>query len=494
MSFERDKASGKLGHKIAKKLGTKKRSLQSQLPRPCSAPLRGLEKIEKVVKEVDHFLSPFQIYWGSEDIHRWSRDGDTKRAARNYCLGLLLPGTRKNMTGIASRLKIDNNVIQQFITDSPWDYESVVATNIKAMSDLLTCKDGAIIFDDTGQAKKGKKSPGVARQYSGTLGKVGNCQVMVTSVYAIPGALCNADATYWPITMDMYLPKGWFEDEERTKSAGIPSNILFQTKPEIALNHMKLIQQEHVPHCAVIADAGYGTNGNFRRQLRMMKEPYALAVTPSKLSTIPEEIPLISTERKGEIELLIPKEVTPKSAALIASEICDSQWETIQWNEGTKGMLYAEFVRKRVRVTQDGKPTDETGWLIIERTVQGEIKTHICWGLDALSLEKLVALIHLRWTVEQCFKQMKREVGMADFEGRKWLGWHHHVAMVILAFSFLCLLRILEGDDSGPLPTLPKVRREFLWLYTQRFLEIRLKIPPDEAASILTDLPFLVPE
>ena len=496
MSFESDKTSGKLGRKIAKKLGTKKGSFKSKLPIPCLPPRRGLLKIERVVKEVDHFLLPFQTYWGSEDNHRWSRDGDTKRAARNYCLGLLLPGKRKNMTGIASRLNIDNNVIQQFITDSPWDYESVVATNMKAMGELLTSKDGVIVFDDTGQAKKGTKSPGVARQYSGTLGKVGNCQINVTGVYAIPGDSRNADAIYWPLTMELYLSKEWFEDDERIKAAGIPSDMAFRTKPEIALDHLNVIRDENLRHRAVIADAGYGTDSKFRKQLRTLKEPYALAVTPSNLSVVPEETPLIPPGKGGSpgrppTGPRFPLNVAPKRTSEIATEIGDEEWKTIEWSEGTKGSLSAQFVRKRVRVSYDGKPTDETGWLLIERTLQGEIKTHICWGLDTFSLEDLGKLIHLRWTVEQCFGQMKREVGMVDFEGRKWRGWHHHVAMVILAFSFLCLLRILESNTSDPLP---KIRREFLRLYTQRFLEIRLKISPPEAASILVDLPFLIPE
>lgn len=370
---------------------------------------------------------------------------------------------------------------------------------MRAMKGLLATKEGIIIFDDTGQKKKGKKSPGVARQYSGTIGKTGNCQVIVTTVYTIPGKSLNADAIYWPMDMELYLPEKWFENPQRCKEAGISSERRFQTKPEIALEHLKRIRAENVPHRAVIGDTGYGTGGDFREELRVLKEPYVLAVTPSMISVVPEETYIRPPGQKGPRGAptkypTLPKGVIPNTAEKISADVLDEEWITIEWNEGTKGKLHGDFVRKRVCVIHDGRPTDEKGWLIIERTVKNEIKAHICWGLDNCSLEEIVKIIHLRWTVEQCFAQMKGEVGMADFEGRKWRGWHNHAAMVILAFCFLCLLRITESNDSGPLPTLPQIRREFLRIYTQRFLEIRLKISPEEAASVLEDLPFLVPE
>ena len=485
--------------KIEVRIGVKTGEFKPRAPGRHSSSNRGLFQIGKVVKEVDNFLSPFKIHWGSDDGHKWSRNDDTKRAARNYSIGLLLPGRRKNMTGIANRLNIDNNAVQQFISDSPWDTRSVISTNMNGMRDLLTTNDGVIVFDDTGQVKKGTKSPGVARQYSGTIGKIGNCQVIVTSVYTIPGKTRNADAIYWPMNMDMYLPEKWFEDGQRLKAAGIPHDKVFQTKPEIALEQMDLIRNQKIPHCAIIADAGYGTNGDFRKELRRIKEPYALAVTPSKISVVPEGTPILPPGQKGlrgraTKHPTFPEGIISETAAKISADIRDEEWITVDWNEGTKGRLFADFVRKRVCVTNAGKPTDETGWLIIERTNGGDIKAHICWKLDNHSLEELVKIIHLRWTVEQCFAQMKGEVGMTDFEGRKWRGWHHHAAMTILAFCFLCLLRVLESESSEPLPTLPQLRREFLRVYTQRFLEIRLKISPEEAASVLEDLPFLIPE
>jgi len=403
------------------------------------------------------------------------------------------------MTGIAGRLNVDNNVIQQFISDSPWDYKSVISTNTAAMTDILASEKGVIVVDDTGQAKKGDKSPGVNRQYSGTLGKTDNCQVIVTTVYTIPGELRNADAIYWPMNMELYLPEKWFENRKRCVEAGIPPDITFRTKPKIALKHIKILSDAKVPHCAVIADAGYGTNGDFRGVLRKLKEPYVLGVRLSHISVVPEETPIIPPGQKKArgrptIYSSLPDGVVPKTAKEIAIGIRGEEWETIEWNEGTKGKLHADFVRKRVRVLDNGRPTDETGWLLIERTMENELKAYICWEFDKSSLEEIVKLAHLRWTVEQCFLQMKGEVGMTDFEGRKWRGWHHHAAMVILAFCFLMLLRISESSESDYLPTLPQIRREFLRLYTQRFLEIRLQISSEEANSVLEDLPFLVAE
>ena len=491
--------SNETKRKIDGRIGPKMGLFKPRAPGRYSSRNQGLFQIGRVVREVNSYLSQFRVHWGSESNNQWSRNDDTKRAARNYCIGLLLPGRRKNMTGVANRLNVDNNVVQQFISDSPWDYKSVVLTNMMAMSDLLSTKDGVFVVDDTGQAKKGNQSPGVARQYSGTLGKTDNCQIIVSTDYAISGVARNADAIYWPMLMELYLPEKWFKDPIRCEKAGIPSDITFRKKPQIALEHIKALIKAKVPHRATIADAGYGTDGDFRMELRALEEPYALAVRLSHISVVDEKTPILppgQKRAKGRPTeyITLPKGIKPKTAKRISEEIQEEEWKTVEWNEGTKGTLKADFVRRRVRVCSNGRPTDETGWLLMERTIENEIKAHICWRLDDYSLEDLSKLVHLRWTVEQCFEQMQGEVGLTDFEGRKWQGWHHHAVMVILAFCFLVLLRILESDELGPLPTLPQIRREFLRIYTQRFLEIRLKISPEEAESVLEDLPFLVPE
>jgi len=454
---------------------------------------RGLFKIGSGMRGLPRFFKRFSHHWEG-----WSRSKETKRAARNYLMGIILPGKRKNMSRVSRRVRLEPNVTQQFITDSPWDPKEVMATNVRVMSSKVACEEGVIIVDDTGQEKKGKKSPGVSRQYSGTLGKTGNCQVFVGCWDSIPGRNRNADAAYWPTGMKLYIPEEWFEDEQRNKQAGIPDDVEFQTKPEIALDLINHVR-EIVPHRAITADTAYGINGKFRSVLREWEEPYAVAVTPSDISVVPEDTPLIPAGAKAgrgrpQIHPRFPKDVKPKTADVIATEIPDKDWEEVEWSEGTKGKLSARFARVRIRVAKNGRATDEVGWLLLEKTKADELKTYMCWGLDDAPLKELVKIAHIRWVVEQGFKQMKVEIGLDDFEGRKWIGWHHHAAMVMIAFCYLMLLRI-EGNPSGnKLPTLPQVRRELARIFIRMIYELKFNLSPEEADEFLEEYPVLIPE
>lgn len=459
----------------------------------------GLFKIGTAVKDLDPYLNGFQQHWGIEKGNKWARSTNTKSSARNYMVGVMLPGKQKNMSKIAKRVAVDSNNIQQFISDSPWDPDAVMETNIEVMNRLTGDPRGIFIVDDTGQLKQGKTSPGVVRQYSGTIGKVGNCQVAVNCVYAVPAQKRNADIIYWPTGMSLYLPEEWTSDHKRRRKAGIPEELEFKTKPQIGLELLEKARMGGLPHQATVADAGYGTDFAFRKQLRDWKEPYVVGVRPDHISVVPEETEIILPEKKpgpGRPPKYpqLPNTVHAKTANEWFRGIKDEDWKTIAWTEGTKGTLQADFVRYRVRVVHDTHPTDETGWLLFERTSEEDWKVYMCWGLDDCSLEDLVKFAHSRWVIEQTYKQMKQELGLDQFEGRKWLGWHHNAAMVMLAFSYLMLLRIIHDPGEGPFPSLPQIRRELLRYYTRRFLELRLNLSVDEADAVLDDLPFLIPE
>jgi len=455
---------------------------------------RKLFPIGRGLKQLSSFFTRFTSHWTG-----WSRCKETKKAAQGYLSGVVLPGRRKNMSGVARRIRLDLNIVQQFITDSPWDHQKVMATNIQIMSKATAQPEGVIIVDDTGQEKKGAKSVGVNRQYSGTLGKTGNCQVFVGCWYSIPGEERNADAWYWPAGLQLYIPEGWFEDPERCKEAGIPNDVLFQTKSEIGLDLINCVREEQVPHCAIVADADYGTDGVFRDTLRQWKEPHVVAVIPSDFAFVTEDTPVIPAGTPYACGSLrkhpgFPRNIKPRTADVVAHEIPDKNWQTVEWSEGTKGKLSARFYRMRVRVTKTGRPTDEIGWILFEITNDGELKVYMCWGFDTDPLETLVGLAHSRWVIEQGWKQMKGELGFDEFEGRKWRGWHHHAVMVAIAFSYLMLLRINDASPGQKLPSLPQVRRELLRIYTRRVFECHLHISPDEADMILDDIPFIVPE
>lgn len=453
----------------------------------------GLFQVGASIRDLPEYSKQFKSYWSG-----WSRDNNTCSSARNYLTGITLPGKRKNMSRISFKLNLDQNIIQQFITDSPWDADSVMEHNARIMSNNLANDLGVLIVDDTGQGKKGTKSPGVKRQYSGTLGKTGNCQILVGCTYAIPGKTRNADAVYWPTGLSGYLPKEWCENTQRRKEAGIPNKVVFRTKPEIALELLDNVRQI-TPHQAVTADSGYGGNGDFRKGLRDMKESYVVAITPSDISVVPEDTEILPPGRKvghgrRQIHPNFPKDIHPKTADQMVKDLSDKDWERIEWSEGTKGKLSAQFARIRVRVASQGRPTDEVGWLVFERTRDEELKVFMCWGLDGASLEDLVKIAHIRWTIEQCFKQMKGELGLDDFEGRKWEGWHHHMAMVIIAFCYLMSLRVGVYAFEGKLPTLPRIRREVAYLHIRKIYEQKFSLTTEEADDFLEEYPVLIPE
>lgn len=446
------------------------------------------------LKQISEFLSNFTPHWTG-----WSRSKNTRIAGRKYITGLILPGKQKNMSGISKRVKLDQNVVQQFITDSPWNAEEFMKTNIRVMSKETANDAGVLVIDDSGQKKKGNKSPGVKRQYSGTLGMVGNCQVFVTSWYCVPKGNRNADTTYWPTGMRLYIPEDWFDDEERCAEARLPKDLEFKTKQEIALDLIGNVCEEKVPHRAITADTAYGNDGKYRKKLREMKEPYVFAVTPSNISVIPENTSLIpagTKARNGHIRKYpaLPADVKPKTADKLREEINDNDWQRIEWSKGTKETLSGLFSRIRVRVVTDDRPSDETGWLLFERRKGVELRVYICWGLDDASIEELVRIAHIRWFAEQGFKQMKGELGLDEFEGRSWKGWHHHAAMVSVAFSYLILIRSFVNQNNEKLPTLPKVREEMARIIVRKALVRRFKISPEEADAFIDDEPYIIPE
>lgn len=454
---------------------------------------KSLFRIGSSLKGFPAYFHRFHEHWS-----KWSRSKDTVIAAKNYFIGITLPSKQKNMSQVAKRTRLDKNVIQQFISDSPWDADAVLATNISTMSRKFSDDKGILVVDDTGQGKQGTKSPGVKRQYSGTLGKTGNCQILVESMYVTPGITKNADAIYWPTGMRLYLPKEWCEDKQRRKEAGIPEDVEFKTKPEIALDLLDQAR-ETLAHQAVIADAGYGSNGNFREALRERKEPYILAVTPSAISVVSEDSPIIpigtkTKQGRSRKQPAFPEDVKPKTANIVANDVSKEEWKEVQWSEGTKRDLSGSFVRLRVRVAKDRRPTDETGWLLLERDRTGELKAYICWGVDPLPLEELVEIAHTRWVIEQGFKQMKGELGLDDFEGRKWRGLHHHIAMVIIAFCYLMSLRVEDFSIWMDLPSIPQIRREVTRLFYRRIYEIKFDLTAEEADEFLDEYPVLVPE
>lgn len=381
------------------------------------------------------------------------------------------------MKRISASMNMDLNRIQQYITESPWDPFRTTGSIADRLMPKYTSEEGILVVDDTGMQKQGTHSVGTQRQYSGTLGKVGNCQVGVNVIYVNPGRDRNADLVPFPLGMELYLPESWMDNPSRRKKVGISSDAVFRTKHEIALGIIAQARQRGIPYKCVVSDCGYGNDSGFREQLRLHHDPYALAVDPDTLRVIDADAPLVypgssqdnSHSRKHPA---YPKEIVPYSPSQLARWTTNAEWELVRWSEGTKGPLEGLFYRRLVRVVHPQKSrraTDEVGWLLLEKHPDG-LKAYLCVGLDSMTLEELVKIVHQRWAVEQFYEDTKQMLGLDEFQGRSWLGWHHHMAMVCLAYVFLSIIRA-ESPKGAPLPPFSEV----LWfvvleVITNRFM------------------------
>jgi SRSO17 transposase len=374
------------------------------------------------------FLDEMLVVLGRTERRQW---GDV------YVRGLLTASGRKATASMAARVS-DGNVqaMQQFIGQSPWPWESLRKGLAQRMTTALS-PAAAWVVDDTGFPKKGTHSVGVSRQYSGTLGKIGNCLVAVSLHYA-------TDDAAMPLDFALYLPEEWLE-EERRQRAGIPKDVTFQPKWGLALSLIDRALAWQIPDGVVVADAGYGSTTEFRAGLAKRKLLFVVGVentTAVWVGTGNLEIP--PSGRRGRPR----RKPLAAGQALSVTEVSRSWpqtfWQRITWREGSKGPMASRFAAVRVLPShsyQHGGDKEATLWLLAEWP-EGEPAPTKFWlaNLPAdTSLLGLVRLAKIRWWIEQGYQQLKDELGLDHYEGRSWLGWHHHVTMTMLAFAFLTL-------------------------------------------------------
>ncbi len=357
-----------------------------------------MEKIvasDRPLPEVADYLSTYNRYFvrteGRENLER-------------YSTGLLSDIPRKNGVTIEDSVPGTNNQrLQSLLTGIQWDDKGVNQEHVEQMRDNVFLGDGVLIHDDTGIPKQGDHSVGVARQHCSELGKVANCQVVVTCHYADPAAS-------WPVNARLYLPRRWTDDPERMTQAGVPEDIEFQTKPEIALALLDEANRIGVPHKAVVADSGYGGNDTYLSGLEQRKEHYVNAV-PCDFSVILEDAPEGNVQRADVVMHQFPK----------------SKWRTIRWREGTKGWLRKKFVAVRAYRALNGE-RKTLGWLFLavgDPTYgqKGKWKYYFSDFPAETPLEKLVEYGHRRWRIDRFYEDAKNELGLGDYQGRKWIGF-----------------------------------------------------------------------
>jgi SRSO17 transposase len=354
-----------------------------------------------------------------------------------YVRSLLLNGERKSIEPLAQRLPEGNvQAMQQFIGQSPWDWNPVWERLARRMTSELAA-DSAWVVDDTGFPKQGTHSVGVERQYSGTLGKTGNCQIAV-SVHHV-GEQGNA-----PLGWRLYLPESWTKDAERRKEAGIPEELVFRKKWELALDIIDQIRDWGLPDQVVLADAGYGDGTEFREELEKRGLAYAVGVTPQVGVWLkPPKINVPEAEHRGRPPTAVRYGPQHPMMAQEAARQAKG-WKKIRWREGSKGWLESRFWAARVQPShryQDGRPPGKPVWLLVEwpESEQAPTKYCLCDLPAHYTPRRLVRLVKCRWKIEQDYHQLKEELGLDHYEGRNWRGWHHHVTMVMLAHAFLTL-------------------------------------------------------
>jgi SRSO17 transposase len=371
---------------------------------------------------------------------------DREIPLRNYCIGLLLPGERKSVEPMAARLAPDNvrrmhQSLHHVVADAPWSDEAVLGQVRNWILPAMR-KQGPVlcwIVDDTGFPKKGNHSVGVARQYCGQVGKQENCRVAVSLSVATWSASL-------PIAFRLYLPEVWTQDQKRRQEAGIPEQVGFQSKPQIALQQIRQAAAEEVTRGVVVADAGYGVDGRFRAGITELGLKYAVGVQSSLSVWAPGTEPLPPLPRKptGRPPRLLRRDANhqPISAKELALGLPAEAWKTVSWRQGTRHKLSSRFAALRVRPAHRDYWQAEphaAEWLLIE-WAKGEAEPAKYW-LSTLStgtkLKDLVAIAKQRWIIERDYQELKQELGLGHYEGRGWRGFHHHATLCIAAYGFL---------------------------------------------------------
>ena len=362
-----------------------------------------------------------------------------RRQLRDYCTGLVLPGERKSVEPMAARTAparaaAQHQSLLHFVANAAWSDEDALA-KVREMVLPAIEKAGPIeawIIDDTSFPKHGKHSVGVQHQYCGQLGKQANCQVTVSL------SIANHSASL-PVAHRLYLPKEWTKDRARRKKAGIPKEIKFKTKPEIALEQIRSACEAGLPRGVALMDASYGNDSRLRAGMTELGVLYAASVLSNTLMWRPgtgprrKGKPLNNTGRRDEPDLVSAREVMlglPKSA-----------WKAVSWREGSAKWLSSRFARVRVRVGHNKLRLEnlQSEWLLMEWP-EGEPEPTKYWlsTLPAtIGFRKLVDMTKMRWRIERDYQELKQEVGLGHYEGRGWRGFHHHVTLCIAAYGFL---------------------------------------------------------
>lgn len=373
------------------------------------------------IPEFTKFMAPLVATLGRSE---------RRHAATHYVEGLLMPGQRKSIEPLAARLGVDAQSLQQLLTSSPWSDEALWQAIRQEVIPHLEPLE-AWVVDETGWLKQGRHSVGVSHQYCGAVGKSANCQVSVELVVSEGWVAA-------PIAAQLYLPQSWSQDARRRAEAGVPAEIEFRTKPELAL---ALIQQTHaagVCPAPVLGDSAYGDSADFREGVRQLGMEFFLQVEPThKAWTEP-----VALQRKRTRYALAPGTPPAHTLAEIVARFPALQWRSCSWKAANGGSQRTRLAWCEVylehRLRQDGDEP-EKAWLVVDWPAGDPEPYH--YYLAHLhrppSKARCLKLSRSRWHIEQYFQRAKDDLGLDHFEGRSWRGFHHHLALSAVAYLFI---------------------------------------------------------
>lgn len=382
---------------------------------------------------------------------------DRNAGLRGYCTGLMLPLSRKSVEPMAARVdpmhaSARHQALHHFVAQAEWSDDEMLRRVCQwVVPKMDFTRGGWWIIDDTGFPKKGRHSVGVARQYCGMLGKQDNCQAAVSVTLA-------CDQGSLPVAWRLYLPEEWAVDPVRRRKAGVPDEVEFATKTQIALQQLRKLLAEGAPHHCVLADAGYGVDTAFRQALTDMGLEYVVGVTSAVVVWPPgvEPLPPLPYSGHGRPPVM-PRRTArrkPMSVKALAMSLPSAAFQVISWREGSNDKLSGRFAAVRVRHAGGNSGRARLRpeqWLLIEWPSEQDEPTKYCLSTlaETTPLNELVAAAHQRWRIERDYQDLKQDFGLGHYEGRGWRGFHHHASLCIAAYGFLMAERLIADKPVG---------------------------------------------
>jgi SRSO17 transposase len=364
---------------------------------------------------------------------------EPRRHARALVLGLLADLPRKNCWTIAEHAgQASPDGLQHLLSGAVWDHDAVRDDVRALVVEHLGDPGAVLVIDETGDLKKGSRTVGVQRQYTGTAGKVDNAQVAVYLAYATP-------AGHGVVDRELYLPQGWTDDPARCRTAGVPDQVGFATKPQLARRMLERALDAGVPAGWVTADEVYGSSPALRGWLEGRQLPFVLAVKATE--------PLSSASG------------TSVAAARLAERIPPEGWLRISAGQGAKGRRWYEW--SRLALDGTGTPPGWQRWLLVRRSLRtGELAYYACAGPAGLPLLAVVRVAGCRWRVEEAFQASKGLCGLDQHQVRRWRSWYRWVTLAMLAYAFLALAAATQhARHPPPLGLIPLTCNEIQHLF-----------------------------